>query len=277
VTTDIVMPVYNGAATIAAAVSSVLAQTDSHWRLIVVDDGSTDGTRQVVQDFHDDRIVLIETDHGGVSAARNEGIANGCSRFVGFLDSDDELRPDWVSSLAPGSGVGLIRCGATIMAQGQPAEQRAASGTPLLAGMFVVLREILDAIGGYDERLSYSENTDLSYRIDDELSARGLDVDFVERPLVVIHRREDRSKRYSPAVYRSAAEVMLEKHRDRFRESPSIEANYRAIAGFNSLAMADRAQARRHLKRAVRLTPRRWRYSARLLQSYLPARLMRPR
>jgi hypothetical protein len=160
---------------------------------------------------------------------------------------------------------------------GRPPEPRSAKGTPLLAGMFVVLREVLDAIGGYDERLSYSENTDLSFRIDDELRARGLDVAFVERPLVVVHRGQNRSTRYPPDVYRTSAEVMLEKHRDRFRERPDIEANYRAIAGFNSLVMADRARARRHLKRAVRLAPFRWQYAVRLLQSYFPARLVRLR
>jgi len=74
----VVIPAYDAAHWIADAVASVRSQTHRDWRLVVVDDGSTDGTGAVVAAFDDPRIRLIRQDNAGVSAARNRGFAELC-------------------------------------------------------------------------------------------------------------------------------------------------------------------------------------------------------
>jgi len=74
----IVVPAYNAAAWIGDAIGSVMAQTHRDWTLVVVDDGSTDGTARVVEGFADPRIRLVRQANEGVSAARNRGTAELC-------------------------------------------------------------------------------------------------------------------------------------------------------------------------------------------------------
>lgn len=91
---SVIMPCYNAARFIADAITSVLGQTEASWELIVIDDGSTDGSADVVRRFADPRIRLITQANAGVSAARNAGLAGSRGEFVAFLDADDRMRPD---------------------------------------------------------------------------------------------------------------------------------------------------------------------------------------
>lgn len=87
---SVIMPAWNREATIGAAIRSVLAQTHRNLELIVVDDGSSDGTRgEVARFLGDPRVRLIEGAHAGVSAARNLGLAEATGEFVAYLDSDN--------------------------------------------------------------------------------------------------------------------------------------------------------------------------------------------
>ena len=87
---SVIMPAFNRAGTIAAAIRSVLAQTHQNFELIVADDGSSDGTRDAIAPFlADPRVRLIAGDHGGVSAARNRGLAHASGDIVAYLDSDN--------------------------------------------------------------------------------------------------------------------------------------------------------------------------------------------
>ena len=91
---DIVIPTYNHAAFLREAVSSLVAQTYSEWRGIVVNNFSTDETTKVLDEFADPRLSRIDFENRGViGAARNAGIAAGKSPFVAFLDSDDVWYP----------------------------------------------------------------------------------------------------------------------------------------------------------------------------------------
>lgn len=76
------------------AVDSVRAQTFENFELIIVDDGSTDGTRAVIESIDDDRIGYLCMAHGGVAAARNFGVASSAAPLIAFLDSDDLWLPD---------------------------------------------------------------------------------------------------------------------------------------------------------------------------------------
>lgn len=87
---DIIIPVYNGIATIEAAIYSVMAQKNANiGRIIIVDDGSTDGTSALIKAMDLPMVDLIVQKNSGVAAARNTGIAHAKSDWIAFLDADD--------------------------------------------------------------------------------------------------------------------------------------------------------------------------------------------
>jgi len=91
---SVIIPVYNMEDYIAFTVQSVLAQTYSNFELLIVDDGSTDKSKKICQEFKDLRIKIIEQKNQGVSAARNAGIRQAKGEFLAFLDGDDLWLPD---------------------------------------------------------------------------------------------------------------------------------------------------------------------------------------
>jgi glycosyltransferase involved in cell wall biosynthesis len=97
---SVIIPVYNRERYIAEALNSVLQQTEQPLEIIVVDDGSTDNTQQVVRTFlSDPRITLICQEHSGKpSIARNRGIKNARGKYLCFLDSDDILLPKSIAT-----------------------------------------------------------------------------------------------------------------------------------------------------------------------------------
>lgn len=97
---SIVIPTYNRAAFLPKAIESVLNQTYTNWELIIVDDGSTDNTREVVSQYNDGRITYIYQQNAERSAARNNGIAHAKGDYVCFLDSDNVMLPNRLQLLA---------------------------------------------------------------------------------------------------------------------------------------------------------------------------------
>ncbi len=91
---SVVIPTYNRITYLKRAVDSVLNQTYRDFELIVVDDGSDDGTCEYICSLRDERVVYIRQDNSGVSCARNKGIKRGKGDFISFLDSDDRWLPE---------------------------------------------------------------------------------------------------------------------------------------------------------------------------------------
>ncbi|WP_373500770.1 glycosyltransferase family 2 protein [Desulfococcus sp.] len=90
---SVIIPTHNRAWSLGAAVDSVLVQKDCAFELIVVDDGSTDGTTDLLRSYGD-RISVLRQDNRGVSAARNTGLAHASGNLIAFLDSDDRWLPE---------------------------------------------------------------------------------------------------------------------------------------------------------------------------------------
>ncbi|HEX6416477.1 MAG TPA: glycosyltransferase [Candidatus Saccharimonadales bacterium] len=95
--TSIIVPTYNRAYIIQIAINSILAQTDQDWELVVVDDGSTDSTREVIESLDDNRIQYVFQENAGVAAARNHGLAEARGEWIAYLDSDNEFTPDYLA------------------------------------------------------------------------------------------------------------------------------------------------------------------------------------
>lgn len=88
---SIIIPTYNRAAFLSPAIDSVLAQTYPNWELLIVDDGSTDNTKDVVLSYSDKRTIYLYQQNCERSAARNNGIAHAKGDFICFMDSDEYL------------------------------------------------------------------------------------------------------------------------------------------------------------------------------------------
>ena len=105
------MPLYNKARVVERAVESIRRQTMSDWRLIIVDDESTDGSGDIAGKIADDRIEVIRQENAGPGAARNAGIALADSKYIAFLDGDDEWMDCYLeNALAAieGSDAGMV-------------------------------------------------------------------------------------------------------------------------------------------------------------------------
>ena len=180
---SIIIPVYNGAAYVGRAIDSVLRQTEQDLELIVVDDGSTDGTRDVVAAVSDPRLTFISQANAGPSAARNAGIAASTGPWVGFLDADDWWLPEKLAThLRVGRerpGLGLIHSSVVVFDESEKflevlvAWADGPTLEPLLFGNIVVgggssvtiRREVLDEVGWFDANVKYGEDWEMWLRV----------------------------------------------------------------------------------------------------------------
>jgi glycosyltransferase involved in cell wall biosynthesis len=177
---SIIIPAYNAGAYVGQTVSSVRAQTETDWELIVVDDGSTDATAQVVDNFGDCRIILIRQINQGVSAARNTGFAASQGEYVIFLDADDILYPNTLRRLGqeldqhPEAVLSFGSCTRfeavcppeslarePVRLRKKPCGDALASlltWNPLLMGAVLIRRHAIAAVGPFDSSLSWGED-----------------------------------------------------------------------------------------------------------------------
>src|SRR5262245_59393193 len=149
---SIVVATYNQARFVGEAIASVCAQTYADWELLVVDDGSTDDTRAVVERFvEDSRIRYLPGMHAERAAARNRGISATGGALIAFLDADDAWRPDklarQVAALvdAPEAGA-CYAVSRFVDASGRPLAERKPARPPsgrlfpqLVRGNFIIL------------------------------------------------------------------------------------------------------------------------------------------
>lgn len=195
---SVIIPNYNYGKHLPEAIDSVLAQTYRNIEVIVVDDGSTDSSKDVL-DSYADRIRVIYQKNAGVCAARNNGVANSNGELVAFLDADDVWMPEkierQIAVLDGGRGILVVHVGIEEIdvdgkairvlddgMSGDVADEllRLERSVILGAGSgLLTTREAFDAVGGFDVRLSTSADWDLSYRL-----ARRHKVAFVSEPLM---------------------------------------------------------------------------------------------
>jgi len=94
------MPVYNGEAYIGEAINSLIDQDYPFWELIVVDDGSTDSTPEILDRYSDHRIIRIRQENAGEARARNVGLEHARGQYIAFLDADDLYLPNALADLS---------------------------------------------------------------------------------------------------------------------------------------------------------------------------------
>lgn len=193
---SVIIPTYNRGWVLREAIDSVLAQDFKDFELIVVDDGSTDNTGEIIDSYDQDLIVLRQSNKG-VSAARNRGIAAAAGRLVAFLDSDDLWLPRKLSSQVdffnsnPAALINQteeiwIRNGVRVNPKirhhkfsGMIFEQ--SLGLCLVSPSAVMIkRSLFDEVGLFDEDLPACEDYDLWLRI-----SWRYPVHLIETPLII--------------------------------------------------------------------------------------------
>jgi glycosyltransferase involved in cell wall biosynthesis len=121
---SVIIPTYNRADLITGTLESVREQTFTDWECIIVDDGSTDGTEEVVQRFveRDERFRYVGQANAGVCVARNRGISLARGKYIAFLDSDDHFAPDkleWQAEALEGDADAVLVYGDTLQCDPQ--------------------------------------------------------------------------------------------------------------------------------------------------------------
>lgn len=190
---SVVMPLYNKEKSCIESIKSVLSQTYSNFELIIVDDGSTDSSAILVDNFIQSAensafVKLIRQENLGVSMARNRGVEESSFSFVGFLDADDLWHPQFLETMTltkkrfPKSKWLACNCeefkGVPPKHQIYDAEPRftekcyfetsmqdTTSQSAVYTGGFLVEKKLFNQVGGYPEGVMHSEDYDLYSRL----------------------------------------------------------------------------------------------------------------
>jgi glycosyltransferase involved in cell wall biosynthesis len=170
---SVIIPVFNGERFIAEAIQSVLAQNYEPLEIIVVDDGSTDGTAEVVK-ILGEKIRYIFQENGGIAAARNTGLRAASGDYIAFLDADDLFCNDKLNLqlkqfdlyVSLGIALGYIsRCNFT----GQNTDHELADHSDksflLSLGSMLISKSVFHQIGNFDLEMKQAEDLDFFFRV----------------------------------------------------------------------------------------------------------------
>lgn len=187
----VLLPTYNAAKYVESAIQSLRDQTFDSFEILVVDDGSTDGTLDIVESFEDDRIRVIRRDEpaGGLPGALNRGLELARGEYVGRQDADDRSLPTrlarQVGVLDDDPSTAMVGTSAHLLdADGDRYETRIVPTSPTFAdlleknhfvhGSVLFRRDTVLDLGGYDTAVSHAEDYDLWLRLAHETTVRNI-------------------------------------------------------------------------------------------------------
>jgi len=296
---SVIIPVYNGVATVAEAIDSALAQTFKDFEVIVVDDGSTDATPELLLRYAD-RIKVICQSNRGAAAARNVGVAASGGEYLAFLDCDDIWAPTMLAravhaleadpscvlvytNLAVVDSTGRKLRDALIgpaMAHAPTLEEMLARMWPIMPSAVVMRRTTLDSCGGFSERFRGYAFEDVYLWM---LAREQGHFHYIHDPLATwrfsLFPRELKVR----SGWAEAEETFRHLVRERYGVDPIalVAARRRAhrsifgYIGLKALNEGDRALAREAFRRALATDPLRLKNYLRLLRTFLPDGLAR--
>ena len=278
-TVSVMIPTYNTLGYLQEAVASVLAQTLPSWELIVVDDGSSDGTAEWLATLRDPRIRAVSRPHtGNLSQVRNAGLSLATAPWLAFLDADDLWAPSKLErQLAFHEAHPDVRWSYTgrrvVDAAGDPLpgefpwqpvggwilEKLLVHEAAIASPAMMIHRSLLDAIGAFDERFPYAGDYDLRLR----LAARA-ECGVIDEPLVSIRRHDGCRTLRQPEAPRAMAGVYAKFARGAPRGETRTAARKQEV--FYRLKEA-----------RLRLEMRRWGRACQALAAAIRARPLDPR
>jgi glycosyltransferase involved in cell wall biosynthesis len=269
---SVVIATYNMAGFLPLAIRSALAQTYPDIEVLIIDDGSTDGTAQVVAPFlADARVRYRRQENGGQAVAKNRGIRESTGQYVAFLDADDLWAPDKLEAQIPlfaaSRAVGVVYSAFVyIDEKGNPLPHvphnlhRGRVSGPLLTSNFVgfgtsvVRRECFERLGSFKENLGMGIDYDLWLRFSTQY-----EFDYVDRPLLYYREWPGQMSRNWNTRYLNGIEIMkdfLRDFPDAVDKHTADEAWAHTYAGFGySMRASRRREALRLYLRALRFKP----------------------
>jgi len=280
---SVVIPTYNRGHLLRASVGSVLSQSFGDFEVIIVDDGSSDNTADIVKSIDDPRVRYISLDENrGAPFARNVGIDAARGEFVAFQDSDNEWKSKKLEkqmhAFANATGdVGVVYTGTWRFGKGHPYYlphktvgcKQGDVHKELLNGNFVdlptsvVRKRCFNKSGVFDERLGRLQEWDLFIRI-----SRYYRFVYLDEPLSLSYVQHD-SISLDDDAFVQAMDLTLEKHYAVFSQNKAILARHLGCTG-ELLMSNDRVnEARRYFLRAWRCCPYSGRWIASLALTFL--------
>lgn len=193
---SVILPTWNRAGQLRAAIDSVAGQTYAKWELIVADDGSTDDTQLVLEAAagRDPRIIPLALSHRGVCAARNAALSRARGDYVAFLDSDKQWEPDFLLSMLAfleqrghDAGYSIVQVsvnGNTTYRSTPATRESLLIGNSIDQTAIVARRELIEKVGGFDESLLRAVDYDLILSLSEH-------TDLVQVPYVGVRYSED--------------------------------------------------------------------------------------
>ena len=228
---SVIIPTYNRSTVISRAIQSIIKQDYDNWELLIVDDGSNDGTPDIVESYirEDKRIkYFYQSSNQGACVARNEGIKNACGDFITFLDSDDEYLPDKLRAqldlfyTSPVKNLGVVSCGmdhvnpdGLVYISKIPkfngnvldrllSKKYVGAGTPSL----MIHKKIVDDGIFFDPKMPAGQDYDFLVRVSQKYN-----FDFVGKSLVRVHHHS-MDRVYNKTSALKAVELQYQKYKD---------------------------------------------------------------
>ncbi|MGA9532817.1 MAG: glycosyltransferase [Anaerolineales bacterium] len=273
-TVSVIVPAYNQSRFLGAALESIFNQDFEDFELVVVDDGSTDETADVVRSYKDARLHYYFQPNSGLSAARNTGIRKSSGEFLAFLDADDLFLPSKLTSLLrafhESPELGLVagqailidesgrRIGKTF-SQGPPNPiERMLLGNPLHVGSVLLRHGCQEKVGYFDEMLQSYEDWDYWLR----LAYAGCRIGWVDEPVSMYRFHQDQMTRDGETMTAAVFSVL-----NKFYFTSQLRGEWRSLrneaysrahlrAAAQDFAAQNYDQANAHLGEAAKLNPK---------------------
>lgn len=271
---SVIIPAYNGSRYIQSAIESVITQTYRNWELIIVDDGSTDNTGKIVQQYSH-KLRYSYQENQGVAAARNRGILEAQGELIAFLDQDDWFLPDklavQVAFFQEHSSIGIVHSGWQIVNRqgegifdvelwhGLPNLSLAdwVLWKPVFLGAMLFRRSWLEFSGGFNCRYHQAPDVDLVLR----LAVMGCESVWVNQKTVCYRQHEDNASLNTLLQVRECQTIF-----DRLFALPNLPDEIRVLehqARYHNLVWSawrlyftgHRAEMASYLEKSLSMTP----------------------
>lgn len=226
----IIIPSFNRSHIIVKTIQAVLDQSFQDWELLIVDDGSTDNTKEILTPIlADKRVKCIYQNNAGVCAARNTGARVAVGNYLIFLDSDDSVENNWLFDFyqeIENKTADIVYCSVKIQNYDNTIEyidvynpygNFKGQGTDL-AGSWAIKKQIFCEVGMYDEVIKFGENNELRLRI----NSRNLNIGLIKKyNLIYFASKDGGSKNYQNKI--NSILYILDKHKDYYNKNRHIK------------------------------------------------------
>lgn len=230
-------------------------QSYPHFEVLLIDDGSTDGTAALVREYGDSRVHYWYQSNAGVCAARNQGASLARYPWLVFLDSDDQVEKDWLlnfSRAIKDENINILFCSVLKIDKPANKEVKIDARDPyregkteegiFLSGAMALKKELFWTVGGYDVEIAFSENTELSIRLRKENLIKG----FTDKIGLHYFPPIDGGSRNLKNSVQSNLYI-LQKHKDWFASNRRVKQLYLQTIGVAQIRLGDPINGRRHL------------------------------